>query len=70
MSIPTPPDEASEHVTLDEIRSFQAGNAAAIRDLITAQQENARSIERLSEAIDQLRSEQNRTSNDVSTLKG
>ena len=70
MSIPTPPDEASEPVTLDEIRSFQAENAAAIRDLITAQQENARSIERLSEAIDQLRSEQNRTSNDVSTLKG
>ena len=70
MNTPTPPYEESELVTLDELRSLQAENAAAIRDLISTQQENARAIERLSEAMSQLRGEQNRTSNDVSTLKG
>ncbi len=70
MTDPTPPDGASEHITLAQILSLQAENARAIAELSAVQLQNAETVRRLSTAVNQLRSEQNHTSNDVSTLKG
>lgn len=63
-------DSTPERASLDEIQSLQAENARAIAELISARQQDAQAIERLHEAIVRLRTEQERTSNDVSTLKG
>ena len=65
-----PSDSTPEHTTLTEIRSLQVENAKAIAELTAAQRQSAQTIERLSEAVERLRREQTRTSNDVSTLKG
>ena len=66
----TPSDSVPERAILDEIQSLQAENARAIAELASAQRQNTQAIERLHEAIDRLRTEHERTSNDVSTLKG
>lgn len=52
------------------IRALQVENTRAIAQLNAAQQQTTERLADLTEAINRLRSEQNRTSNDVSTLKG
>ena len=64
------PEDMPEQMTLAEIRSLQAENARVIAELTAAQQQAGRTVERLFAAVEELRREQNRTSNDVSTLKG
>ena len=64
-------ERAAQHDReMAEIRALQVENTRAIGQLNAAQRQTAERLADLTEAINRLRGEQNRTSNDVSTLKG